>query len=101
MQQDDDERKFKPRKRPLKRGAGSANFQMAFVRRSSTMDPNLSYVVETSNDMVSWTSAGVTEVFTKTIDGGMEFVIYKVDKAFTDADAPRNQFMRLNVTTSE
>ena len=58
-------------------------------------------VVETINDMVSWTSSGVTEDFTKSINGGMEFVIYKVDKAFTDADAPKNQFMRLNVTTSE
>ena len=101
MQQDDDERKNKPRKRPLKRGGGTANFELAFIRRSTAMDPNLSYVVETSNDMVSWTSSGVTEVFTKTINGGMEFVVYKVDKAFTDADAPRNQFMRLNVTTSE
>jgi hypothetical protein len=95
---DTDERKNKPRKQPLKRGGGNENFQLAFVRRSSAIDPNLNYSVEISTDMVSWSSSGVTQVHSRSIDGGMEFVVYKIDRAFTQ---DRNQFMRVNVTSSE
>ena len=48
--------------------------------------------------MVSWSSTGVTQVSSRSIDGGMEFVVYKVDRAFTE---DRNQFMRVNVTSPE
>ena len=52
--------------------------------------------------MRSWSSSGVTQVGSaEDVGGGMERVIYKVDKAYTDADAPRNQFLRLDVTSSE
>jgi len=95
---DTDERKNKPRKKPLKRGGGNENFNLAFIRRSSAVDPNLSYTVEISTDMVSWSSSGVTQVSSRSIDGGMEHVVYKIDRAFTQ---DRNQFMRVNVTSSE
>ena len=103
LSQDDEERKNLPRKRPLRRpSSGSANFQMTFVRRTSSSDSALTYTVETSNDMRSWSSSGVTQVGSaEDVGGGMERVIYKVDKAYTDADAPRNQFLRLDVTSSE
>ncbi len=103
LSQDDDERKNLPRKKPLRRpSSGSANFQMTFVRRTSSSDSALTYTVETSNDMRSWSSSGVTQVGSaEDVGGGMERVIYKVDKAYTDADAPRNQFLRLDVTSSE
>ena len=101
--QDDDERKNMPRKKPLRRpSSGSANFQMTFVRRTSSSDSALTYTVETSNDMRGWSSTGVSQVGSaEDVGGGMERVIYKVDKAYTDADAPRNQFLRLDVTSSE
>ena len=95
---DTNERKNKPRKKPLKRGGGNENFNLAFIRRSSAMDPNLSYTVEISTDMVSWSSSGVTQVSSRSIDGGMEHVVYKIDRAFTE---DRNQFMRVNVSSSE
>ncbi len=102
MTRDDEERSNLPKKRPLDRkGAGQRHFRFSFVRRASATDPNLSYVVETSNDMYSWTSAGLTEETAVEIDGGMEYVTYKLNKAFNDPDSPRNQFIRLNVTTSE
>ncbi len=102
MAQDDDERSNLPKKRPLERkGVGQKHFRFSFVRRTSATDPNLNYVVETSNDMYSWSSAGLTEESSIEIDGGMEYVTYKLNKAFNDSDSPRNQFIRLNVTTTE
>ena len=101
--QDDDERKNMPRKKPLRRpSSGSAYFQMTFVRRTSASDSTLSYTVETSGDMRSWSSSGISQVGSaEDVGGSMERVTYKVDKAYTDADAPRNQFLRLDVTSSD
>jgi hypothetical protein len=97
-----DERKYIPRKKSTaRRTGGSQKFQMTFARISSASDPNLTYTVETSTDMVNWTSVGVTEVSSVSIDGGMEYVTVELDKAFTDADAPKNQFIRVNVTSTE
>ena len=73
---------------------------MTFVRRHPH-GFSLTYTVETSNDMRGWSSIGVSQVGSaEDVGGGMERVIYKVDKAYTDADAPRNQFLRLDVTSS-
>jgi hypothetical protein len=102
LEQLDDERKNLPRKRPLKRRtAGPKKFQLSFLRRSAANDSNLTYTVETSTDMYNWTSSGLTEVSSEAVDGGMEYVTYELDKPYTDADAPKNQFMRINVTTAE
>jgi hypothetical protein len=102
MTRDTEERSNLPKKHPLDRkSAGQRHFRFSFVRRTSASDPNLSYVVETSNDMYSWSSSGLTEESAVEIDGGMEFVTYKLNKAFNDTDSPRNQFIRLNVTTAE
>ncbi len=104
LSQDSDERKNMPKKKPLRRPSGgeSANFQMSFVRRTAATDSTLTYTVETSDDMRSWTTDGVTQSgSSEDVGGGMERVIFEVDKAYTDSDAPRNQFLRLNVTSSE
>ncbi len=102
LERTDDERKNLPKKRPLQRkGAGSRKFQLSFLRRTSSNDPNLTYSVETSNDMYNWTSSGLTEVSAVEVDGGMEYVTYELDKPYTDPDAPKNQFMRINVSTAE
>ena len=98
----DEERKNMPRKRPLKRkGAGSRKFQISFLRFTAASDPNLTYSVETSTDMYNWSSSGLTEVSAVSVDGGMEYVTFELDKPYTDPDAPKNQFMRINVTSSE
>ena len=101
--QDGDERKNMPKKKPLRRpSSGNAYFQMTFVRRTSASDPNLTYEVETSSDMFGWSTSGISQDgAAEDIGGGMERVVYKMDKAYTDSDAPRNQFLRLNVTSSE
>jgi hypothetical protein len=52
--------------------------------------------------MRNWTSSGVSQVGSADDEGGgMESVVFELDKAYTDSDAPRNQFLRLNVTSSE
>ena len=103
LDQDSDERKNMPKKKPLRRPkSGSASFQMTFIRRTSSSDSALTYTVETSDDMRNWTSSGISQVGSAVDEGGgMESVVFELDKAYTDSDAPRNQFLRLNVTSSE
>ena len=95
------ERKYIPRRKPLDRGDGTKSFQYKYYRRTSASDPNLSYVVETSSDMVHWSATGITEVSAVSTFGNFEVVTVQLDKAYTDADAPKYQFIRVNVTSSE
>ncbi len=98
----DDERKTRPKKQPIDRkGNQSKNFRFTYVRRTASTDANLTYTVESSNDMYNWTSSGLTEESVTSMDGGMERVVMKLDKSYADPDAPRNQFIRLNVTSAE
>ena len=95
------ERKYIPRRKPYTKGSGTKYFVYKYYRRTSASDPNLTYSVETSTDMVHWSTSGITELSSVTTFGNMEIVTVQLDKAYTDSDAPKNQFIRVNVTSSE
>ena len=100
--QDDDERKnMLTEETTTSSSSGSANFQMTFVRRrtssSDSAQPTLSRPATTC--VVGPALASLRWVQLKTW-----VVVWSVSstrQGIYDADAPRNQFLRLDVTSSE
>jgi len=94
---DEDEKDRRP-KRALDRTNGY--FQITFIRRKSDVATDLTYTVERSTDLSTWTSANVSLVSSEDIGEGLEEVTYRSDQKFNEANSPKNQYLRIKVESN-
>ena len=94
---DEDEKDRRP-KRGLDRTNGY--FQITFIRRKTDVATDLTYTVERSTDLSTWTSTNVSLVSAEDIGDGLEEVTYKSDQKFNEANSPKNQYLRIKVETN-
>lgn len=94
---DEDEKDRRP-KRGLDRTNGY--FQITFIRRKTDAATDLTYTVERSTDLSTWTSTNVSLVSAEDIGDGLEEVTYKSDQKFNEANSPKNQYLRIKVESN-
>ena len=94
---DEDEKERRP-KRELDRTNGY--FQITFIRRKTDVATDLTYTVERSTDLSTWTSSNVSLVSAEDIGDGLEEVTYRSDQKFNEANSPKNQYLRIKVETN-
>ena len=75
-------------------------FKITFIRRKTDVATDLTYTVERSTDLSTWTSTNVSLVSAEDIGDGLEEVTYRSDQKFNEANSPKNQYLRIKVESN-